>query len=52
MRNNLVLTVRDDRGKLVTRRRGHNIWLNTGRAWLANLISYYGATLDGGVLES
>lgn len=39
VKSNLVLTVRD-RGKIVTRRRGHNIWLNLGREYLAQLICY------------
>lgn len=37
--SNLELTFRD-RGKIVTRRRGHNIWLNLGREYLASLIAY------------
>jgi hypothetical protein len=39
VRNNLRLTVRE-RGKIVTRRVGHNIWLNLGREYLASLIAY------------
>jgi len=39
VRSNLVLTMRD-RGKIVTKREGHNIWLNLGREYLAQLISY------------
>lgn len=39
VRNNLRLTVRE-RGKIVTRRDGHNIWLNLGREYLASLIAY------------
>lgn len=39
VRSNLELTVRD-RGKIVDRRVGHNIWLNLGREYLAQLISY------------
>lgn len=39
VRNNLILTVRE-RGKLVTRREGHNIWLNLGREYLSQLIAY------------
>lgn len=44
VRSNLELTFRE-RGKVVTRRKGHNIWLNLGREYLAKLISYsaYGA---------
>jgi hypothetical protein len=39
VRNNLSLTLRE-RGKIVSRREGHNIWLNLGREYLAQLISY------------
>lgn len=39
VRSNLSLTMRD-RGKIVARREGHNIWLNLGREYLAQLISY------------
>lgn len=39
VRNNLRLVVRE-RGKIVTRRDGHNIWLNLGREYLASLIAY------------
>lgn len=41
IKSNLKLLARE-RGKIVrgTRREGHNIWLNAGRVWLANLISY------------
>jgi hypothetical protein len=39
VRNNLVLTARE-RGKIVARREGHNIWLNLGREYLASLIDY------------
>ena len=39
VRNNLELTVRE-RGKICARRRGHNIWLNLGREYLAQLIAY------------
>lgn len=38
-KSNLTLTTRE-RGKLVSRRQGHNIWLNLGREWLARLIAY------------
>lgn len=38
VRNNLKLVVRE-RGKLVTRRDGHNIWVDLGREYLAKLIS-------------
>ena len=39
VRNNLRLIVRE-RGKIVARREGHNIWLNLGREYLASLIAY------------
>lgn len=39
VRSNLFLTARE-RGKIVARREGHNIWLNLGREYLAQLIAY------------
>jgi hypothetical protein len=39
VKSNLILTARD-RGKIVARRKGHNIWLNLGREYLASLIAY------------
>lgn len=39
VRSNLFLTVRE-RGKIVDRREGHNIFLDYGREWLAGLIAY------------
>ncbi len=39
VKQNLSLVVRE-RGKIVARRDGHNIWLNLGREYLAQLISY------------
>lgn len=39
VRTNLNLTLRE-RGKIQDRRVGHNIWLNTGREFLAQLIAY------------
>lgn len=39
VKQNLHLVVRE-RGKIVTRRDGHNIWLNLGREYLASLIAY------------
>ncbi|WP_394831650.1 hypothetical protein LVJ94_34570 [Pendulispora rubella] len=39
VRSNLVLTARE-RGKVIARRAGHNIWLNLGREYLALLIAY------------
>jgi len=38
VRNNLKLTARE-RGKVVARREGHNIWLDLGSEYLAQLIS-------------
>lgn len=38
IKNNLNLVVRE-RGKVVTRREGHNIWLDIGREYLAALIA-------------
>jgi len=37
--SNLILTARE-RGKIVARRQGHNIWLDLGREYLASLICY------------
>lgn len=37
--SNLILTFRE-RGKIVAQRKGHNIWLNLGREYLASLICY------------
>src|SRR5688572_20281452 len=39
VRSNLIITARE-RGKIVARREGHNIWLNLGREYLAQLIAY------------
>lgn len=39
VKSNLILTLRE-RGKLVRTVRGHNIWLNLGREYLASLICY------------
>ncbi len=39
VKQNLRLTLRE-RGKIVDRREGHNIWLNLGREYLAQLIAY------------
>jgi hypothetical protein len=38
-KSNLILTVRE-RGKIVERREGHNIWVDLGREYLAELITY------------
>ena len=39
VKSNLFLTVRE-RGKIVTKREGHNIFLDYGREWLSGLIAY------------
>lgn len=39
VRSNLSIVARD-RGKIVARRDGHNIWLDLGREYLAQLIAY------------
>lgn len=39
VKNNLILTLRE-RGKIVMRREGHNVWLDVGRTLLCNLIAY------------
>jgi hypothetical protein len=39
VRQNLFITARE-RGKIVARREGHNIWLDLGREYLSQLISY------------
>ena len=39
VKQNLIITARE-RGKIVARREGHNIWLNLGREYLAQLIAY------------
>src|SRR5688572_24229521 len=39
VKSNLFLTMRE-RGKIVARREGHNIFLDYGREWLAGLIAY------------
>jgi hypothetical protein len=38
-KTNLILTARE-RGKIVARREGHNIWLDLGREYLASLLAY------------
>jgi hypothetical protein len=43
VKQNLNLTLRE-RGKIVARREGHNIWLNLGREYLAQLIAYSSLT--------
>lgn len=39
VKSNLRITIRE-RGKIVGRRQGHNIWLNIGRGYLASLVCY------------
>ena len=39
VKSNLSIVARE-RGKIVARRDGHNIWLNLGREYLAQLIAY------------
>lgn len=39
VKSNLKLTMRE-RGKIIARREGHNIWLNTGREYLARRIAF------------
>lgn len=39
VKQNLKLTMRE-RGKIVAKREGHNIWVNLGREYLASLIAY------------
>lgn len=39
IRSNLIITARE-RGKIVERREGHNIWLDTGREYIAQLIAF------------
>lgn len=39
VKQNLFITARE-RGKIVARREGHNIWVNLGREYLAELIAY------------
>ncbi len=39
VKQNLIITARE-RGKIVARREGHNIWLNLGSEYLSQLIAY------------
>lgn len=39
VKSNLIITARE-RGKIVARREGHNIWLDLGREYLAQLIAF------------
>jgi hypothetical protein len=39
VKQNLIITARE-RGKIIDRREGHNIFLDLGREWLARLIGY------------
>lgn len=43
VKSNLILTARE-RGKIVARREGHNIWLDIGREYLASIICYLNFT--------
>lgn len=45
VKQNLNLTLRE-RGKIVARREGHNIWTNVGREYLARLIAYQSLNPD------
>ena len=45
VKSNLVITVRE-RGKIVTTREGHNIFLDLGREWLAKLIGFSSLSPD------
>lgn len=45
VKSNVYLTMRE-RGKITAKREGHNIWLNTGREYLAELISYLSFSPD------
>ncbi len=45
VRQNLNLTVRE-RGKIVDRREGHNIWVDVGREYLARLIAFQSLNPD------
>lgn len=47
MKPNVEIIVRE-RGKLVTRRESHNIWTQSGKGWLARLVSF--ASFDPDVL--
>jgi hypothetical protein len=48
VKSNLFITVRE-RGKIVERREGHNIFLDFGREWLSKLIAF--ASFDPDVVE-
>lgn len=50
VRSNLKLVARE-RGKIVARREGHNIWVNLGREWLSELVGYGSYSGDAGVPE-
>jgi hypothetical protein len=39
VKQNLIITARE-RGKIIARREGHNIWLDLGREYLAQLLAY------------
>lgn len=48
VRSNLKITARE-RGKIVARSEGHNIFVNLGREWLAKLIGYGSYSMGAGV---
>lgn len=45
VKQNVNLTMRD-RGKIIARREGHNIWVNLGREYLARLIAFQSLNPD------
>lgn len=45
VQQNVILTMRE-RGKIVDRREGHNIFVDTGREWIAKLIAYLSFSPD------
>jgi hypothetical protein len=45
VKSNLIITARE-RGKIVDRREGHNIWLDLGREYLAQLIAFQSFSPD------
>lgn len=45
VKQNLKLIARE-RGKIIARREGHNIWLDLGREWIANLIGLQSLSPD------
>lgn len=45
VKSNVFITARE-RGKIVARREGHNIFLDYGREWLSQLIAYFSFSPD------